>query len=357
MKKVLLATTAISAISMIGVASAQESAMMSAAGNSITIGGYYEFGYASVSDDVDSEEGGDSYTYGESELFIDFETTSDSGLTYGVQIDLEVVNGNQHDESGTAKNAEESSLYISGDFGTLHFGHDDNAYGRFLTWAPTHEGATSQDDNVHYGAITSVDDGSGGRRGLNLARTAAGQGPAYNDAAKVTYVSPNFSGFKFGASVADSDSAADNPTAFGASYSMDVADISLTFTASTASNNADDAAKSDHTAYGVTASTGNLTLSAARYDGDDAGVDRKATELGIGYQVSDALSIGASTNSAESEGTGVDHEGDFQSVSGSYSIAPGLKTTVALNQYEVSDNDATVSNDGSELVWQIEFAF
>ena len=423
MKKVLLATTAITAISLAGIASAQESQMMSAGGNTLSIGGYYEFGYASASDDLDVNDGSDSKTYGESELFIDFSTTADSGLTYGVQIDLEIVNGSQYGESGTAKNAEESSLFVSGDFGTIHFGHDDNAYGRFQTWAPTHEGATSQDDNILFGAgrlvmpatsggssadITTADAAvtaaetavdtaqaafdadddnvallatlneaeallavqeadraaldptAASAYGHSLAYTPAGQGASYEDNAKVTYISPNFSGFSFGASFGDSDSAEDNPTAFGASYSMDIGGMnsgtSLTFTGGSYSNNADGSAKSSDTHYGVTLGMGAMTLTASTYSGEHGDTDKDATEFGIGYQVSDQLSLGAAFNSAESTGD-VDQEGDFQSVSGSYSIAPGLKTTLAFNQFDVSDNAELTSNDGTSMVWQLEFGF
>ena len=401
------------------MASAQESQMMSAGGNTLSIGGYYEFGYASASDDFDSDDGSDSKTYGESELFIDFSTTSDSGLTYGVQIDLEIVNGSQYGESGAAKNAEESSLFVSGDFGTLHFGHDDNAYGRFQTWAPTHEGATSQDDNILFGAgrlITPATDGGSAaaitaadadvrqarldaeiarnnvsdnatldtadaadaalataqaaRAALdptaastyahNLAYTPAGQGASYDDNAKVTYISPNFSGFTFGASFEDSDSAEDNPTSIGASYSMDLGGMgsgtSLTLTGGSYSNNADGSAKSSDAHYGASLSMGAMTLTASTYSGEHGDVDKDATEFGIGYQVSDELSLGAAFNTAESTGS-VDTEGDFQSVSGSYSIALGLKTTLAFNQFDVSDNAARTSNDGSSIVWQLEFGF
>ena len=38
-------------------------------------------------------------------------------------------------------------------------------------------------------------------------------------------------------------------------------------------------------------------------------------------------------------------------------IAPGLKSTVALNQFSVQDDDELISNDGTEVVWQLEFAF
>jgi hypothetical protein len=416
MKKVLLATTAITAISLAGVASAQESQMMSAAGNTLSIGGYYEFGYATFSDDVkappgeESQSGDESFTYGDSELYIDFETSADNGLTYGVQIDLEVVNGTSHAESGTAKNAEESSLYVGGDFGTVHFGHDDNAYGRFQTWAPTHEGATSQDDNIHYGKILRT----GKVDSVVLARSSAGAGPAYEDNAKITYVSPNFAGLQVGVSVADSDQddAEDNATSFGASYTLDlgamISGATATFTGGSYNNNAGEpedgttaSKKSAHQQIGVTLGAGNWTFTAGQYDGEGASdgsgghngaVEMSVLEYGIGYQISDALSVGASLASSETEG-GTDQgfidprgpdgmagttddvdgqagiyaeeaSGDFQSVSGSYLIAPGLKTTLAYNQ---SDIEATTSeatqggespaNDSTEIVWQLEFSF
>lgn len=376
MKKVLLATSAITAISLAGIASAQESQMMSAGGNTLSIGGYYEFGYASRSDDIDNKDGKDSKTYGDSELYIDFETTSDSGLTYGVQIDMEIVNGSNYGEdgkdSGKAANAEEASIYVSGDFGTMHFGHDDNAYGRFLTWAPTHEGATSQDDNILWvnrlpnsagpDNISGNDDDVA--NSLDLAYTTVGANP-YEDNAKVAYVSPNFSGFQFGASYADSDSTKDNPTALGASYGMDIggmnSGMSFTLTAASYNNNADGTGKSTDSQYGISFGLNDLTVTAARYSGKTGNINKKATEFGIGYQITDSLSVGASMNNAESDGTKggskIDQEGDYQSFSGSYKIAPGLKTTLAFNNTEVSDNRKKISNDGSELVWQLEFAF
>ena len=38
-------------------------------------------------------------------------------------------------------------------------------------------------------------------------------------------------------------------------------------------------------------------------------------------------------------------------------IVPGVKTTVALNQFSVQDDDELISNDGTEVVWRLEFAF
>ena len=463
MKKILYATTAIAAVSAISAANAQESAMMSAAGNDLSIGGYYEFGYASGSDDRGGEDGGaDSFTYGDSELYIDFETTSDAGLTYGVQLDFEVVNGNEHAESGDAKNAEESSIYVSGNFGTIHLGHDDYASDLYNVWAPTHEGAFSQYDSVHgirysgegavsrvlglsdnatavaqvradflagdavdlsadldnettgdqllsvntradaitqltmdirevfdndtndnrtgpekgtaaTAAATAIADGAfvagdnttlRGLQGVNLAYTASWtQG---NDDAKITYVSPNLGGLSFGGSFADSDSSENSPTAFGGSFTGAVDRIpfvgggfSYKLAAWQYGNGGDELAETSTTHLGVNIGIGDLTLTAAQLSGDisETTEDEVETlELGVGYAVHDGLSVGFSTADATNEDA--DEEGTFRSVSLSYTIAPGLKTTAAYNFYDVEKDDAQLlENSGTELVWQVEFAF
>ena len=433
MKKILYATTAIAAVSAISAANAQESAMMSAAGNDLSIGGYYEFGYASRSDDRGGDDNGaDSFTYGDSELYIDFETTSDSGLTYGVQLDFEVVSGNRHVESGPAKNAEESSIYVSGNFGTIHLGHDDYASTSYNIWAPTHEGSLGQDNSIHglrYGegaalrfidldtataaanraafaagdnvdigmtemqaatalartimsdnatadqefaeeladAVFIDDNGTDVLRGLqqdiNLAHTASLT--QSDDNAKISYHSPNLGGLSFGASFADSDSSENSPTAFGASFTGSVDKIPFVgggFNYKLAGwqlgNGADDLEETSTTHLGVNIGIGDLTLTAAQLSGDisETTEDEVETlEFGIGYAVHDSLSVGFSTADANNNDT--DAEGTFQSVSVEYSIAPGLKTTAAYNQYEVERNEHLIANNGSELVWQVEFAF
>ena len=453
MKKILYATTAIAAVSAISAANAQESAMMSAAGNDLSIGGYYEFGYTSRSDDFGGDDdGADAFNYGDSELFIDFETTSDSGLTYGVQLDFEVVNGNSHAESGTVSgapegapsNAEESSIYISGNFGTIHLGHDDYASDLYNVWAPTHEGAYSQYDTIHgirYGdgavqptardnttnppvsnedatvftflnrlagsdnatraaraaelrdnyvtgkdteltaddatllptipdnelVSARIDNETGTPtfkgKSVNLAYTASWtQG---SDDAKITYVSPNLGGISFGASFADSDSSENSPTGLGASFTGSVDRIpfvgggfSYKFSGWQYGNNADGNAEIKGTHYGLNLGFGDLTLTVAQFAGDifkENENEAKTAEFGVGYAINDALSVGFSTADASNDNT--NEEGTFQSTSVSYIIAPGLKTTASHNVYEAVDRDALLLNNGSEIVWQVEFSF
>ena len=389
MKKILFATTALAAVSVASGSIAQESAMMSSGGNTLNIGGYYEFGWASLNDDnkvaANASDSADAMTYGDSELYIEFENTADNGLTYGVQLDIEMVNGNRHGEAGPAKNAEESNIYVSGDFGTVHLGHDDGAYGRFVLWAPTSEGAYSQDDSIH--GVKFLDNGTnaGKRRDTNLAHSAAGGGNYYEDNAKIVYESPSFNGFKFGASTRDADKGDGNPTAFGASYTGDIGPGTLTVKGTTQSNNAEANDKQTDTFYGIGYDMGAFSVTVGSFKGKGTGdlendnltnssQEKTALEIGVGFKVSDALSIGASTTSSETEGlysnltegagtAGVvdakrKQEGTYHSLTGAYTIAPGLKTTVALNQFEVEDNlGSTLDNEGSEIVWQVEMNF
>ena len=379
MRKILFATTALAAVSVASAASAQESAMMSAMGNDLNIGGYYEFGFASVDDDSAVVTNDDSSTYGDSELYIDFENTADNGLTYGVQLDIEMINGDEHQEKAEGKTAEEASLYIRGDFGEVHFGHDDGAFDRFLTWAPTHEGTFSQ--NQAQENAGSILNGTGGaRHGSQLWITGASD--FAGDDAKITYVSPNFSGFKFGASVQDNDDDSNNPAgkneqSFGASYGVDLLGGSLSVTGSRYDNNLEtsgDKGKYAQTNVGVKYVYGALTGTVNRAKGEQDGWDKEASEIGIGFKANDALDIGASRATSENEaksdtaafisGTatplavGRKLEGTYTSVSGAYKIAPGLKTTLAYNQFEIEDAvDKVNNNEGTLLVWQIEMSF
>ena len=406
MKKILFATTALAAVSLASFANAQESNMMSAAGNTLNIGGYYEFGIASRADDSTADSmGGDTRMYGESELFVDFETTSDRGMTYGVQIDLEIVNGNSTAESGDAHNAEESNIYLIGDFGRVNFGHDDFASDNFLIWAPTYEGAYSQDDSVYgyryvdHPVVQRALDANNNVRthpdvdaALNLHPTPGftnlryyGNAANYGDSAKITYISPNVGGFKFGASFADGEAGdTEYDLGFGASYSTDLrglgADASVKVAYAYQTNgetntdaNSDgnlsgpnDTIKEQHSSAGVSFSVDKMTFTGSVYSADAGAVEKLTSEFGAGYDFGGGFRAGYSyaVATAEINRTGapnVEEEGKFHSLSASYGIAPGLKTTFT---YNISDVIATggqenfkASNDNSEIVWQVEFSF
>ena len=366
MKNLLFATTALAAATLTTAAASMDPEMRTARGNSVEIGGYYIFGWVSLDDGFKGEEDS-SQTYGEGELYFDFEQTADNGLVYGVQSDLELVNGESHGESGTPKNTDEISIYVKGGFGELHFGHDDDAYDKFVTWAPTHDGSFGADEIPLEDMVTFINDNGtatvtdDSRVGTSLLWFGAND--IDKEDAKVAYISPDFGGFRFGASIQDDDTSEDNPHSIGASYRTDLAGGSLRVTAANWTNNQDNdpasgSKKEIRSSYGVSYGFGPAELTAARATHENGETEAEVTEFGLGHKVSDALEFGVSRAEAEAEGGGVDEEGTFTSITGGYEIARGFETTLAYALFELENNTApSMNNDGSQLNWRLEFRF
>src|SRR3546814_630137 len=110
---------------------------------------------------------------------------AENGVTFGFRVELEADSGDT--------NVDENSIFASGGFGKLEFGNNDGAEDTFAVYGsnsgvdyggvgnPTATFLTS----AYLGARTSVDF----RGGLDT-----------SDATKITYTTPNFSGFSVGVS-------------------------------------------------------------------------------------------------------------------------------------------------------------
>ena len=400
MRKILFATTAIAAVTLASGAHAMESEMGTAMGNDVLLGGFYEFGFVSHNDDyMGPDLTNESNTYGNGKLFIDFENTADNGLTYGVHIDMPLAWWKPHGESHGGPfglgpyNSLESSIFVAGDFGRAILGHDDYAYDYFVTFAPTHDGTWTQYDfalNPQWLSngpdnATVMDDERIDAFG-DILIVGGGFVKDTNDA-KAVYLSPVFNGFQFGAGTQDDDKTKDNPLSFGASFDLDTDFGSLRVTGASYTNNQDTdemagTKKDTQTSIGLTYVWGDITATVSQTKrknvirrhgpndnastGPEVEVEQSSTEFGLGYNVNDAVSIGASLNNAETEGgTGAEaimYEGTFTSLSGRYTIAPGLHTGLSYNLYELEDVstagvESPRNNEGTLLNWNIEFAF
>jgi len=284
MKKMLVATTALVAVSATPALAAD-----------VTLSAYYEFGWAQHSDDTEGDDNGnDSHTFNDTEVHIKFETTSDSGLNYGAVFELEgAADGTQSVDQDTTsvstKVMDEASLYFKGGFGKVTLGQNDFAHDSFLIWTPTHRGTISQDDG-HYGPRFASGTGSNG--GVTLASVDSeaslgtgvgsayfGPNASYNDSEKVTYMSPNLGGFTFGVSWMDSNTAESTIPSFGLKYSggmgmMDdgmMGGIGYTITANSFDNGADGVKNTTSNQYGITLTSGALTLTASQSSIEGAG--------------------------------------------------------------------------------------
>ncbi len=187
MKKILLGT---SALAMAGAFAGQANA----ATWDLDWGGYFEasIGYASVDSAPGTDFDGVDVAQ-DAEIQFTPSITLDNGLTFGVDIQLE---GNAS-SNGTGDTIDESFAFVKGSFGQILIGSENSAgykmsYGApDVTWIGVNSGSlTAFIPNGQQNVFRGV----GGSSFVEVARN--------NDAQRITYFTPRFSGFQLGASYA-----------------------------------------------------------------------------------------------------------------------------------------------------------
>ena len=352
MRKVLLASSALVAAAGVSAASAD-----------VTINVWQEFGYSSVSDNTSDDR--DSM-YNDGEMTFSFSNTSDTGLTYSASIEME-VNAGQTD-------MDEASMSLStAEMGTVTMGQNDDVTSTFATYLPGTRNMVTGDDfaaDAHNGDganVTAAYDSTTVTGGSSLKTSATGA--AYGDGNKIAYRSPNFGGLSFGMSYAlldsgefqsggDTGESAD--TTMGVRFATELAGASVSIQAATSDNGEDGAEKSTTDSWGVNISMGDISVaaSASSYvDGTaSAGDDVDTVGYGIGYTVSDSVSVAANMVSSEDDQS--NNSLDTTSLGISYTIAPGLNFAVAMNQYEYDDDaDNNLDMDSDEIRASIQANF
>ena len=205
MKKVLMGTTALVAAGMMaGAAQAQDEMMEEPI--SLSVGGYYRAAIGNVSgDDGPGQPEADRHSTGiaqDSEITFSGSTTLDNGLTAGVQVQMEVVDGGRLGGGGRVilpgagaaptGAVDEVWAFLRDDFGQLRLGSVESARQEMTNFAPN--GAYNFGVNSPFFTFAS---------GSWLATYDDGLGN--EDAAKLVYFSPTFNGFRLGLSWAPDD--------------------------------------------------------------------------------------------------------------------------------------------------------
>ena len=338
MRKILLASTAIVAVA--GVAHAD-----------VSVSGSYEFGYQSVSDDQTSDL---DDMYDDSEIKFSFSTTTDSGLTFGASSELEATAGNSHstvtasstDDASTVM--DESSMYISGDFGKFELGENDGAGPTFVTFPG-------------YGSnsIGSYDIGSHQKNSAGTTLTGVYPFPQYGrdgDNNKISYFSPNMGGFSFGYSYSD-EGTDDADTAAGLSWSGDMSGVGVTVTAMM-EESGESTDTTENSAYGITLTSGSIDFGISTGTTQTgATIDATTTVYGLGYNVSDSVRVTVAASQSDNDVTNGD-EFSQQGVGVNYTIAPGLGLHVGLSSFEATDGGSTsLNNDGTVIRTSVKMSF
>jgi len=335
MRKVLLATTAL--VATAGVASAE-----------VSIGGYFYMGYTDISDDASTSASGYFTNSSQNEVYIMFSDSTDSGLNYGWTVDLRDGMDNSTDNGTPA--IDESSGYISGDFGKIVFGNNDGADNSFQVGV-VGVGDSIAGNNTHITtratngtALVGVDSGA--------VANAAGVG----DATGISYFTPNMSGFSMGITHKDGGTAEDD-ISIGLKYSGEMMGTSFTVGGGRYDNGESGSSERTIDHFGLTLSQGDISIG-INQSSDEEGttINTNNTYYGIGYNVNDQLTVSIASFESENDVT----SGDKMSVLGlgaSYSLAPGLSLGFGLDQFENTDTSASTKNEGTAMSASVTMSF
>ena len=291
----------------------------------VSVTGGFEWKYVQQAADQTTKDG-DSFAQ-DNEVVISFSNKTDSGLTIGGKFEMDVDAANA--------TTDESVLTISGGFGTFRLGQEDSMHETF--------------------GITEVDlideEGDGRFTGNTIASNAGEQGST--DGNKIGYVTPSMGGFKAGISVEDSGAnATTDMTAMGASYSMPLANGSLTVKYN--QSTLDGATDTDTTNMGAQFTLGAMSLIVSSMTNETGTTeDQEGTGFGIKYDMGGGLTIAASATEVEDTAdTSAGENEKYTSNIGEvvYTVAPGLKAKVTYTDYEYKDGgQAGVGDDSGQI--------
>lgn len=358
MRKLLLGTTML--VTAMAVTTAAQAEM------DVTIGGFSAFRAAAF--DNDTANANSREFTSESEIHVKARGTTEFGLEYGAKIELMT-------STSDTTNTDESGLYVSGDWGRVELGDDDGASDQLTVLAPT-VGIGQINGRFLY-FVPSADRPSG-----NVKDTGGGNMKPLDtdDATKVTYYTPRYQGFQFGASyVPESDSFSDgeevqmndnvgnqrNAYELGLQYRGEFQDVRVRLGAGYVGSESADGTREDVKSWGLGGQLtyADFTLGGGYVDNRDsnnpvatADDDESSWNAGLRYNA-EAWGVAVSYIAEDYDtagGRGTDTSGgEFNAVvlGATYKVADGLTTSADLAFY---DRNRVTGADTNGYVFVLE---
>ena len=331
MRKILLSSTSLIAAATIA----------SYATADVSVSGSFDWKYRNIASNVAASDG--TQMAQDHEVVISFSNKTDTGLT---------VSG-RYDMDADAGSVDESSITVSGGFGSITMGANDGVSDAF--------GVNEQDlinDEAHLSRFSPMAfaDGSataGAAATTTGIMTNAGEVSVSGDANKIAYISPSMGGFKAGYSLTDAGvgTTSNDETAAGLSYSMPIDGGSILFEynqvkrdPSGTGGTAIEEIQSSN--YGVTVTMGALTMIASSGAFEEASQgstalteDLEATGFGLKYDMGGGMTVAVSVMESEDSADAAAATGAKEKYSSnigevSYTIAPGLKANLTYNDFD-----------------------
>lgn len=385
MKKILLATSMlVGAVSFAGAANAggmaaAPAAAPAASGLSVNVGGFIDFQAGFADQDSAYEVGAnsrDAKFQNDTEIHFSVEGLADNGLKYGAVIELNADVSADADADGG--NADKTYLFLESDAGRVEMGANSPVTTTMGVSAATIARATGGVDGDFYDFINLT--GGNFITTQELPAAEAAEGGVREDANKISYYSPVFSGFQLGVSYTPDEG--DSGTVAGATGSLNgdaenVFDLGLSYAgdfdgfgvsaAAIGEFGESEAAGIEDTAawsFGLALDYMGFSVAGSYTDWADSGLATGSTEdsqsswtLGAAYETGP---FGVSVTYLDSEGSNGVASQEFQNlvVGADYTLAPGLVPYVEVSFFDTDDNVAgTADNDGSVILVGTELSF
>jgi outer membrane protein OmpU len=340
MKKVLIASTALVAATMLsaGAASASEKIKLELGGFSKwwVVGAWQDNSFqatnnaAGVQGDYNNVD-----IKGDNEIFFGGETTLDNGLKVGVMVELE-AGGSTDNRDDTI---DKSFAYVEGGFGKVIIGSEANGAALLHVMAPDAAGNIDSDGLLTGGLAIAVPDA------VTYSVTTAID--TDSDAEKITYVSPTFYGFTAGATLYANTF---GPVGVKVSGGWATYDINQTTQATPGPKDG-----VQEWSTGAQLTYGNFTIGGSyRNINSDAGAAAAAASVssgdvwdaGIQY-ASGPYAVSFYYLNSKRDGTAAAGEDEAQiyQVSGKYSMGPGVDLLATIGHAEFEDESGLAQNE------------
>jgi hypothetical protein len=327
MRKYLLSTSALAGAALLS----------SAAVADVTISGYSEFGYNQNDHSVGVLDGNNMSL--DQEVHINFSNKTDSGLT------ITAVN----EFSSESSTNDDVFMTISGGFGSLKMGDSDSV-------------ASGYDFNaldlIQEESAGTLANNAAGTTGLATISTDSSIGG--DNTRNISYSLPAVGGLSAGISIGTNETlvGSDDFTAFGVAYNMEAngANVTLGYASSTAEGATD----TDRTSIGVKIAYGDFVIEAGNGSNESADEDISSQTIGLTYKVSDALSVGFATATAEDD-LDAGEEYDANHYEAVYTVASGLTAVVTVSDFDykmgTNADAATANYNGTTTQFKLKAAF
>ncbi len=371
MKKALLATSALAGASLLAT-SAVAGTPTVGDNLEVSISGTVRFSVAYGNADIDTNQRGYSFTTDESEVAFNAKATTDSGIDYGLSIEIQT-------QPNDVNNADEAWVFLAGDFGRVELGDQDGAADRLFV--------AGEDVMVGRGGF----DGPTARH-FNFG-AATRTGPAINitgDAPKAIYFTPRVAGFQAGVSWTPDTGAIgattttdlagstnfENVVSFGANYQQSFNDVTITLAGVAEFGDAEDNAatsatrQEDAEIWGIGAKVdfAGFSVGGGFVDFNETGVSNANATAGAdagswwniagSYKTGPwAVSVGAFFGQNDNTAGNGDNEVDIYSLAFTYNFAPGLDIKGDYNFIEVDNAGTATDNEGQTAVLSVQASF